>query len=161
MAPTTAAPAKTEQTATRTAKENLKPWLKLLPEHVDGQSPTKYLQASESIDLIVLRYFDFTDPLLFLLIITSTMPVLTLWQHLNMQMKTTKRHSLLHKTWHLQFSKLPLNIHGANKHMIEKSFIVKIDLNFFKDPKKKDHALLHTKIVSQTGNLQNLISNII
>ena len=38
-------------------------------EHVDGQSPTKYLQASESIDLIVLRYFDFTDPLLFLLII--------------------------------------------------------------------------------------------
>jgi len=77
-------------------------------EHVDGQSPTKYLQASESIDLIVLRYFDFTDPLLFLLIITSTMPVLTLWQHLNMQMKTTKRHSLLHKTWHLQLSKLPL-----------------------------------------------------
>jgi len=38
-------------------------------EHGDGQSPTKDLQASESINLIVLHYFDFTDPLLFLLII--------------------------------------------------------------------------------------------
>ena len=38
-------------------------------EHGGGQSPTKDLQASESINLIVLHYFDFTDPLLFLLII--------------------------------------------------------------------------------------------
>ena len=29
-------------------------------EHGDGQSPTKGLQASESIHLIVLHYFDFT-----------------------------------------------------------------------------------------------------
>jgi hypothetical protein len=38
-------------------------------EHGGGQSPTKDSQASESINLIVLHYFDFTDPLLFLLII--------------------------------------------------------------------------------------------
>jgi len=38
-------------------------------EHGDCQSPTEDLQASESIDVIVLHYFDFTDPLLFLLII--------------------------------------------------------------------------------------------
>jgi len=31
-------------------------------EHGGGQSPTKDLQASESINLIVLHYFDFTDP---------------------------------------------------------------------------------------------------
>jgi hypothetical protein len=36
-------------------------------EHGDGQSPTEDLQASKSINLIVLHYFDFTDPLLFLL----------------------------------------------------------------------------------------------
>jgi hypothetical protein len=35
-------------------------------EHGGGQSPTKDLQASESINL---HYFSFTDPLLFLLII--------------------------------------------------------------------------------------------
>lgn len=38
-------------------------------ERGDGQSPTIDLQDSESINLTVLHYFDFTDPLLFLLII--------------------------------------------------------------------------------------------
>jgi hypothetical protein len=38
-------------------------------EHGDGQSPTKDLQASESINLIVPHYIDFTDPLVFLHII--------------------------------------------------------------------------------------------
>lgn len=35
----------------------------------DGQSPTIDLQDSESINLTILHYFDFTDPLLFIHII--------------------------------------------------------------------------------------------
>jgi len=38
-------------------------------EHGDGQSPTKDLQGSEFINLIVSHYFDFTDPFVFLHII--------------------------------------------------------------------------------------------
>jgi hypothetical protein len=38
-------------------------------EHGDGQSPTKDLQASKSVNIIVLHCFDFADTLLFLNII--------------------------------------------------------------------------------------------
>jgi hypothetical protein len=49
--------------------ESFKTKVATYAEHGDCQSPTEYLQASESINLIVLHYFDFVDPLLFLLII--------------------------------------------------------------------------------------------